>query len=236
MYDHGGYAGNQRKSQQHRRQRRRRRGRRLAGNGILFQGPVRFPEHHRRTAVGFVPSVVRAVVVDHAESEPAEGLPGEPAHGRRSVLRAGAQEHLVVCRRRGAGPAGGRRHAHMADGHPEQRTVRFGHIHRVVERQKPKTETMHARPDSGRTRQECRAVAVRVLLLPAPDGGGWSGGVDTDVHDRRTCRFVLGRVLLYGRHKFRKRNETSDSFFDILLHLCVRVNSHVHFQPLLPPA
>lgn len=170
----------------------------------MFQGQVRFPEHHRRTAVGFVPSVVRTVVVDHAESEPAEGLPGEPAHGRQSVLRTGAQKHLVVCRRRGAGPAGGRRHAHMADGHPEQHSVRSGRIHRVVERQKPKAETLHAHPGSGRTHPERRAVAVRVLLLPAPDGGGWSSGVDTDVHDRRTYRFVLGRVLLHRRHKFRK--------------------------------
>lgn len=91
----------------------------MANDGVRFQDRIRLPEHHRRANSGALPGVVRAVRPDHPEPEPAEGLPREPAAGRRSMLGAGEQKRHVLRRPRGPGPAAGVRHAHLADYHPE---------------------------------------------------------------------------------------------------------------------
>lgn len=102
------------------------------------------------------------------------------------MLRVGKQEHHVFSGRRGPGSAGGGRHAHLADDHPEQRAVYPGHIHRVVERSSQEAQTVHASADSRRDSEERRTFVVRALLLRAQNGGGRPGGGDTDVVGRRT--------------------------------------------------
>jgi len=105
----------------------------LATYGIRFQGEICLPKHHRGTAVGVLSGVVRVVEFDHTEPQPAKGMQGKPADGRRRMLRTGKQELVVLRRPRSPSAAAGRRHAHMANDDPEQHTVYIGHIHRVVE-------------------------------------------------------------------------------------------------------
>lgn len=120
----------------------------------------------------------------------------------QGMLRAGKQEHHVFSGGRGPGSAGGGRHAHLADDHPEQHTMHSGNIHRVVEWPSQEAQTVHAGADSRRDCEKRRIAAVRALFLPVQDGGGRLGGGDTDLIGRRTGRPLPGRFFLYRWHKF----------------------------------
>jgi len=82
----------------------------------------------------------------HAELEPAEGVSSELEYVQQHLFGAGQSELGRFRQRGGHGPGAGDRHDHMENDRAEQHTDGVDNIHRVVERSKQETQTVHARP------------------------------------------------------------------------------------------
>lgn len=88
----------------------------------------------------------------------------EPDH--RCVQRAGEQGQFFshAHRQRDLRAEVGGRHAHLADDPAEQRSRRVCGVPRLLERQEPTEETVHAGAYLRGNRPEYRVAGVRVLL------------------------------------------------------------------------
>lgn len=154
------------------------------------RGTVRVLLHH----------VAHADAVAHAEPEPAEGVPREPAPGQRHVFRAGKRPVQRVrgpTRGRGGHAAAGHADVHMADDHPEQRAVRAGHTGGLVERPEPEARAVHADARGQRTGPRGRPAGVRLLLLRAAHGNGRHRGRGSHGSGRRQDGAVQRDVQLH---------------------------------------
>jgi len=174
----------------------------VAANEFPVQGRVRGEKRDGRTAARVLPAVHDTVQPDHAESQPAESVPGEPETGRAGVQVAGGQQERDVLQGRGGGrAAAGGRHDGVAERRAEHVAVRAGHVHRFVERPEPETETVHAVADIRRARAQRGPDRVRVLFLRAAHGGRGLRGVGPVVTDGQPAGAVSGRIRLRGGHK-----------------------------------
>lgn len=175
----------------------------MAKNEFRLQIQIHGQSRYGRAAVGVLHCIQRARRVDHAKSQPAEGVQGEFGNGRRGLHGVGKkkQEQLYVPGR-GQSPRASDRHDCLAVGNTAHHTVRVRNIYRIVERPDSPEEAGPVVAHLWRTRADPGLVGLRVLFLRTADGSRRSGGVCAVVADRRLDDHVYGRVHVHFRRNY----------------------------------
>lgn len=173
----------------------------MAEEELPGQNVVRRAERHGGTGARHLSAVHDPVESHHAEPELGESVPGEPEAGRRRVRSAGEQKRHVLPGGRDRRAEDGGRHDDLAERDTERVTVRTGHVHRLVERPAPETETVHADTGVRRARAQRRPDPVRVLLLRTSHGSRRYRGIGSVVRYGQYAGTAAGRIRVRGRHK-----------------------------------
>lgn len=167
-------------------------------------------QHHRRAHDRLLRDTVHAGLPGHPESQPGEGLQGEPCLFRRGVHGVGDQEHHRLRGRGNRRSAAGCRYANVENRPNERSTDDTDPVHGCLERSHWSEETVHAVADHRRVSQQRQHAPLHVFLSRGAHGGhrclrGSVAGVD-----RWLVHHVHGCFQLHRGHHDHRIEDASD--------------------------